>query len=71
MNKQDKKFDAILAKNKIARDIAEHKRCGAPISYTCIIAQLKAIEDYIGHDNQPTAEDIFENNSNVIRQFVI
>lgn len=67
----NKKFDAVLAKNRIARQLADHQRCGVPILMSVMLEDLKAIEEVISTANQPTAEDIFENNSKLTRSFVI
>ena len=61
-----KHFEAILAKNEIARDIAS----GDP-SFDYILANLRQIESYIGQGNQPSVEDIMQVNTNPDRKFTI
>lgn len=64
----DKHFNAILAKNAIAKELGD-----TPIgnmeaedasmvrsSLVFISAQLQQIEDYIGQGNQPSIKDIIE-----------
>lgn len=52
----EKHFDAILAKNYIARAI---KGDPAYISVEYIMERLKEIEAYIGQGNQPSVADTF------------
>lgn len=52
----DKKFNAILAKNGIAQEIANEKR--EDVSFPYIIGQLKVIEAYLGEANQPNIDEI-------------
>ena len=63
MNKQidkaNRQFDAVLAKNQIARDIRDNPN---HISVTNLIFQLKEIEKYTGEMNQPSVEEILNNN---------
>ncbi len=62
----DKKFNAILAKNNIAREVRDYLKSNTysedgsrePIHITHIIGELKAIEKYIGEANQPSVESI-------------
>ena len=52
----DKKFDAVLAKNQIARLV---KRSDLPLgTQYAIFEHLKAIELVIGQANQPSVEDL-------------
>lgn len=57
-------FEAILAKNAIARGIREYKNApvgeGEPLSIYQLIENLRAIEGFIGQGNQPSIEDIIE-----------
>jgi hypothetical protein len=60
-----KHFDAILAKNDIARELRELWKwenvitnSGGVIHFEYIKSLLKDIEAYIGEGNQPSAEDI-------------
>lgn len=53
----DKHFNAILAKNSIAREI-RGCRDGETISTTAIVSDLKIIEEWIGQANQPSIEEI-------------
>lgn len=48
-----KKFDAILAKNDIARYLRDNK-----IASEYLIYCLKQIEAYTGEANQPSVDDI-------------
>lgn len=54
----DRKFNAILAKNIIAREVIKEE-----MNVKRIISCLKDIEDYLGEGNQPSVEDIVENNT--------
>ena len=66
---KDKKFNAILAKNEIAREIAKSTTEGINVSY--IEALLLDIENYIGTANQPTVIEIIGNNTDTEKQFNI
>ena len=69
----DKKFNAILSKNDIARDIADLVRDKiislTTASYT--INRLNDIENFLGKGNQPGITSIFMNNKQEKRRFVI
>lgn len=65
----DIKFNAILAKNEIAREIAKSVNEGINVSY--IESLLQDIENYIGTANQPSVTDIIGNNTDSERQFDI
>jgi hypothetical protein len=54
----NKHFEAILAKNNIAREIRDSERNNEPISTSFIKNLLKDIEAYTGEGNQPSVEDI-------------
>jgi len=62
----DKKFNAILAKNGIAREIRSYMdsandsedKSREPIFIQYIIRELKEIEKYLGEANQPSVEEI-------------
>ena len=69
--KADKLFDAILAKNRIANQIANFKRDKEEFSIDVLIADLEAIELVIGQGNQPTVEDIIDHNSQKNQKFYI
>lgn len=67
----DKKFNAILAKNSIARDIKVLKKWhdqyknieavqNCPLNTGYIESCLKDIEIYLGEGNQPSVKDIIE-----------
>ena len=57
--KQDKLFNAILAKNKIARELRNLKYNQEPIlSFNLLESCLQDIEEYLGQANQPSVEDI-------------
>lgn len=66
---KDKKFNAILAKNEIAREIAKATTEGISVSF--IEAQLEIIENYLGTANQPSVTDIIGNNTDLDKQFDI
>ena len=63
------KFDTILAKNEIARELAHLKLKGINVNY--IKSQLQNIENYLGVANQPTIQEIIQNNSDKEKQFNI
>jgi hypothetical protein len=65
-----KHFNAILAKNNIAREIADC-RAGMLMNLGFIQHELEAIESYIGQANQPTVSDIIEYNSKPNSRFRI
>ncbi len=71
MTKQEKLFNAVLAKNEIAREIADFRLNKGAINFNLIINRLTEIEEVIGTANQPTASDIFVNNSNSNKPFNI
>lgn len=62
----NKKFNAVLAKNNIARYIRRYfdsqnqsDDCSnEPLYIQDIIPALKEIEEYLGQDNQPSIEEI-------------
>ena len=61
----EKHFDAILAKNAIARFIRNWKNdqttaTPEPLRMYHIVGELIAIENYIGEANQPCVKDIVE-----------
>ena len=66
---EDKKFNAILAKNEIAREIAKSTTEGINVSY--IESLLRDIENCIGTANQPTVGEIIANNIDTEKQFNI
>jgi hypothetical protein len=53
-----KRFDAILAKNDIAREIKQLRNNQEPISSNVIIYALETIEQFLGEGNQPSINDI-------------
>lgn len=57
---QSKQFDAILAKNQIAEELADFKKTGE-LNADFILHQLREIEKYTGELNQPTVMDTYEN----------
>lgn len=57
----DKRFRAILAKNHIARELADYQQSKL-VSLPYILSCLEDIEKYIGEGNQPSVKDIYENN---------
>jgi DNA-binding CsgD family transcriptional regulator len=66
---KDLKFNAILAKNEIAREIAKSVEEGISVSY--IESLLEDIEKYLGTANQPSVSEIIGNNTDSERQFNI
>lgn len=54
-----KHFDAILAKNDMAREIRTLIETG-DCSINFIQYMLKVIEDWIGEGNQPSVQEIWE-----------
>jgi len=71
MTKQEKLFNAVLAKNDIAREVAYFRINKNSANFNLIIDRLTEIEKFIGTENQPSAEDIFNNNSNPNKKFDI
>ena len=63
---KDLKFNAILAKNEIAREIAKGE-----LNVSRIESLLQDIENYIGTANQPSVTDIIGNNTDLDKQFDI
>ena len=59
-SKSDLKWDAILAKNLIARHIGLHANKKNSSADKYILARLKEIERYIGEANLPSAEASFK-----------
>jgi hypothetical protein len=59
---KDKHFDAILAKNQIARELKQNRE---DISLNNIKKLLLVIEEYIGEGNQPSVEDILQSKQNI------
>ena len=62
----DLKFNAILAKNEIAREIAKGE-----LNVSRIESLLQDIENYIGTANQPSVNEIISNNTDLDKQFDI
>ena len=67
----DKKFDAILAKNSIARACASSIREGEKLNPFQIIGELRCIEEYLGEANQPCVDNLFEFNQKENQPFYI
>lgn len=65
----DLKFNAILAKNEIAREIAKTVNEGISVSF--VEYQLRIIEKYLGTTNQPSVSEIISNNTDSDKQFNI
>jgi hypothetical protein len=61
-NMTPKHFKAILAKNDIAREIAQARKYNESISYNFVLSCLEDIEAYIGKGNQPSARNIVDTN---------
>lgn len=62
----DLKFNAILAKNEIAREIAKGE-----LNVSRIESLLQDIENYLGTANQPSVNEIISNNTDLDKQFDI
>lgn len=60
------KFNAILAKNEIAREIAKGE-----LNVSRIESLLQDIENYLGTANQPSVSEIISNNTDLDKQFDI
>ena len=60
------KFNAILAKNEIAREIAKGE-----LNVSRIESLLQDIENYLGTANQPSVNEIISNNTDLDKQFDI
>ena len=58
-----KEFDAILAKNIIARQLRDYREEG--INIDLVMSCLNDIEQSIGTANQPNVEDIFNSKQNI------
>ena len=56
--KTDRKFNAILAKNGLARELKEYIQHREPLHISWIIGLLHDIEAYTGEDNQPSVDEI-------------
>ena len=63
---KDLKFNAILAKNEIAREIAKGE-----LNVSRIESLLQDIENYLGTANQPSVNEIISNNTDLDKQFDI
>lgn len=74
MTKDQKKFDAIIAKNEIAKIIKELqgrtlKQMREPIHFDALWFNLKEIEAFIGCGNQPSVVDfIGDKNTSEIKK---
>lgn len=67
---KQKKFDAILAKNEIARELAEYVN-SEYINVAYFYYKLQELENYLGVGNQPSVEEIINNNTDKEKQFDI
>lgn len=56
--KAQKQFDAVLAKNAIARMVRISDKSGDTISIGAMMVYLEDIEEYTGQMNQPCIRDI-------------
>ena len=63
---KDLKFNAILAKNEIAREVAKGE-----LNVSRIESLLQDIENYLGTANQPSVSEIISNNTDLDKQFDI
>lgn len=61
-----KHFDAIRAKNNIARELRDLKNLYEPVSPQWIEYNLREIEKYIGEANQPSIEDIINDKTGIL-----
>ena len=65
----NKHFNAILAKNNIARAIRDYKNAPQgsvePLSIIQIISDLCVIETYMGEGNQPSVNNIYDSSMNL------
>ena len=61
---KDLKFNAILAKNEIAREIVKGE-----LNVSRIESLLQDIENYLGTANQPSVSEIISNNTDLDKQF--
>lgn len=60
------KFNAILAKNGIARELKKYKNNkNDHIGVAYIESMLEDIEKYIGEGNQPSVKDIMNSNYDI------
>ena len=64
-NIEDKLFTAILAKNDIARELRDYNT-GEPISVSIVEECLRQIEEYIGTGNQPSVDDIINDEKSMV-----
>lgn len=55
----DKHFQAILAKNEIAKALRDYVDSDEELAVNHVFAMLQEIEEYIGQGNQPSALDIY------------
>lgn len=62
--KKPTQFDAVLAKNMIAREIRDYLQSPPgerePIDIHYIIGELQILERYIGEMNQPSVKEIID-----------
>jgi hypothetical protein len=65
-----KKFDAILIKNDLAREFAKYEN-SRELNINRCLSLLMQLEQYLGVMNQPSTQDIFNNNSKVNKKFTI
>jgi hypothetical protein len=63
---EDLQFQAVLAKNNIAREIRNAQIFKREPSYSSIVAQLGFIEEFITEMNQPSVKDLIEDTKGVI-----
>ncbi len=57
----NKKFDAILAKNEIARELKNYQKNPYDlVSLSYLVYSIKIIEKYLGEANQPSVENILK-----------
>ena len=59
------KFNAILSKNCIARELRNFKNFKEKISVDYVIARLQEIENFIGVGNQPNINSILKSNLDI------
>lgn len=56
--KQDTKFEAVLAKNDMAREIRDYLYSNEPINWGFMEECLQTLDAYLEPNNQPSTTDI-------------
>jgi hypothetical protein len=60
MSRQELHFDAVVAKNDIAREVRDRIHRKEEMNAQFILSCLEEIEKYIGTLNQPSVKDIVD-----------